>query len=656
MRRLILESDLSLGDIVMLTAAVRDLHLSYPGQFATDVRTPFPDLWKGNPYITPLAKSDRNTEVIYCDCPLIHRANDAPYHYLHAFSEFLNERLGLAIKLTRNGGDIHLLPQERTAPSLVAERLGLEIPYWIIVAGGKYDYTIKWWSDRRYQEVVDHFRGRIQFVQVGSDKDYHPTLDGVLDLTGQTSVRELLRLVYRAQGVLCGVTSLMHLAAAVPCHSPRHITRPCVVVAGGREPTNWEAYPHHQFIHTIGALPCCRDGGCWKSRTFSLGDGSELDRPESLCTDVVGSLPKCMHLITAAQVIQRVQGYFDGGALSYLSPSQVAHVQPLGGGSLSRRSLGVENAQEAASRFLRRLPKMRKRPSGRGILLTAETGSLPAAWIAVRLLRHLGCALPIELWQAAPTPVDELLGHALAPYSVTFRLPTPAPEPGADHPANAEGLKLHALAHSDFREVLLLEAETWPVRNPEDLFREPTYRRTRAAFWPGDQRLEHHRSLWRLCGVPPLDEPQLDSSPVLLDRVQVWDALCLARWYDAQPELFGRHMDGDYDSLHMALRKLGRDFVLPASPSVRLGSVRFQHDFTGRRLFQQLLRRKWKGQPIADFPTDFVHGDVCRQYLAELRTLWPARTAPFLSPTPLGPPMPGGAAATTSVMLRNSSD
>ncbi len=33
--------NLSLGDIVVLTAAVRDLHAQYPGFFTTDVRTSF---------------------------------------------------------------------------------------------------------------------------------------------------------------------------------------------------------------------------------------------------------------------------------------------------------------------------------------------------------------------------------------------------------------------------------------------------------------------------------------------------------------------------------------------------------------------------------------------------------------------------------------
>ena len=45
------------------------------------------------------------------------------------------------------------------------------------------------------------------------------------------------------------------------------------MVAGGREPPHFTAYPHHQYIHTVGALRCCDDGGCWKSRTRALGDG-----------------------------------------------------------------------------------------------------------------------------------------------------------------------------------------------------------------------------------------------------------------------------------------------------------------------------------------------------------------------------------------------
>ena len=213
--------------------------------------------------------------------------------------------------------------------SQVQEITGAAIPFWIIVAGGKRDYTIKWWDQARWQRVVDHFRGRILFVQVGDEKHVHAPLRGVLDFRGKTKLRQLVRLVYHAQGIVCPVTLLMHLAAAIEVKGGKPKNRPCVVVNGGREPVHWEAYPHHQFVHTIGALPCCEHGGCWKSRTVPLGDGDKKD--ESLCVSVLpadlaadrsGPLPRCMDMISAEEVARRVALYFHGGSVNYLTPEQ----------------------------------------------------------------------------------------------------------------------------------------------------------------------------------------------------------------------------------------------------------------------------------------------------------------------------------------------
>jgi ADP-heptose:LPS heptosyltransferase len=263
-------------------------------------------------------------EVIDCKYPLIHASNQVPYHFLQGFAEFLNERLGLQIKPCAFKGDIHISKLEKSWISQVHEITGEDTPFWIVTAGGKFDFTTKWWDDRRYQEVVDYFRGRILFVQVGETGHYHPALEGVLDLRGKTDLRQLVRLVYHSHGVLGPVSLLMHLAAAVEVKTPMPKNRPCVVVAGGREPPNWEAYPHHQFIHTVGALPCCDNGGCWKSRTVPLGDGNEKDRPENLCIDVVKGLPHCLHLITADEVIRRIRLYFDGGTAEFLSAGRYA--------------------------------------------------------------------------------------------------------------------------------------------------------------------------------------------------------------------------------------------------------------------------------------------------------------------------------------------
>lgn len=295
----------------MLTAAVRDLHQLHPGKFVTDVRTSCPELWEHNPRITSLEEDDPKVRHIQCHYPLIQRANHEPWHFLHGYSQYLGQQLGIDLHPTAFRGDIHLSPAERKRPSPVEEAHGDAGPYWIIVAGGKYDYTIKWWHRRRWQEVVDRLQDRITFVQVGGEGDYHPPLRGVIDMRGKTTLRELVRLVYWSEGVLSPVTSLPHLAAAVPLPPHRNRERPCVVVAGGREPPHWEAYPWHRFLHTVGSLPCCASGGCWKSRAVPLGDGSEHDAPKHLCQDfsTAAGLPRCMDLISTDQVIEAITSY-----------------------------------------------------------------------------------------------------------------------------------------------------------------------------------------------------------------------------------------------------------------------------------------------------------------------------------------------------------
>jgi hypothetical protein len=327
----------------MLTAAVRDLHRSNPGRFLTDVRTPCGHLWQNNPWMTTLDDSALDVELIDCEYPLIRQSNTGPWHFIHGFRKFLSDRLNVKIDATEFKGDIHISTLEKSWPSQVAELIEEEIPFWIIAAGGKFDFTIKWWDIHRFQKVVQHFRGRICFVQVGEDGDHHPALRGVLDFRGKTNLRQLIRLVYHSQGILCPVTLLMHLGAAVEFKGNRPKNRPCVVVAGGREPMQWEAYPHHQYISTNGALFCCDNGGCWKSRTVPLNDGDEKDKLENLCVDTVKKrarvpesnsfasyvLPRCMDMISTEEVIRRIEMYFMGGVLQFLTARQMRLVARL---------------------------------------------------------------------------------------------------------------------------------------------------------------------------------------------------------------------------------------------------------------------------------------------------------------------------------------
>ena len=314
MKKVILHCRLSPGDVLMLTAAVAALHAQYPGRYKTDVRTPCPALWENNPFITALEDDDPKMRHIVCHYPLVHDSNKLPYHFIHGFMRHLAGKLRIQLEPTAFRGDIHLSPKERSLTPQVQLLTGQKQPYWIICAGGKYDYTIKWWHRRRWQQVVDAFADRILFVQIGENGHYHPPLKNVLDLRGRTTLRELILLAHHSDGVLCPVTFLMHLAAAVPRPAGVGGLLPCVVVAGGREPSHWESYPGHQYLHTIGALPCCAAGGCWRSRTVPLNDGALHDDPAHLCLrPTPAGLPECMEMIKASHVIDAIQGYCHSG-------------------------------------------------------------------------------------------------------------------------------------------------------------------------------------------------------------------------------------------------------------------------------------------------------------------------------------------------------
>jgi hypothetical protein len=628
-KQIILKCGLPPGDIVALTAAVRDLHVCHPGRFLTDVRTPFPELWENNPHLTPLDAGDPLVQAITCDYPLIRRCNKDASHFLDGFIEFLNARLQLAIRLTQFKGDIHISPEEKAWFSQVQELTGEDTPFWIILAGGKEDVTIKWWETQRYQDVVDHFRGKVQFVQVGRNGDHHPPLNGVIDLRGRTDLRQLIRLVYHAQGVLCPVTCVMHLAAAVEVKGAGPKNRPCVVVAGGREPPHWEAYPHHQFIHTCGALLCCDQGGCWKSRTRPLGDGDERDAPENLCAQPVGALPRCMDMIAPREVIRRVEFYFQGGAVSYLSQSQARCAQAAADLS-TRVTSKVQHMdtvvfKRGAQEFIRRMRASSPMWSGRGIVVCGGGRRyFPSAWVCVQILRRLGCQLPIQLWHLGPEEVTPHLAALLRPLDVQC---VDAFEVRKRHPMrilHGWESKPYAIRHSPFREVLFLDADNVAVVNPEFLFDTPQFGKCGAVFWPDRGIVPADHPIWEICGLPQRAEQAFESGQILIDKTKCQREIELALWMNAHSDFYYRFMYGDKETFHFAWRMLATEYAMPSTPLHDINGTLCQHDFMGRRIFQHRSRPKWNlvaANP--NFPGLLFHSECCR-FLEELSQQWQA--------------------------------
>jgi ADP-heptose:LPS heptosyltransferase len=298
-RKLILKCPLCPGDVLTLTVAVESLHATYPGEYLTDVRTCCPAIWEHNPRITKIADDDPDATKIDMQYPTINQSNQRPVAFVGGYTTFLGEQLSRSLVPTVNRPQLYLSMAELTWTNQIKEHVtrGRDMPFWVVNAGIKGDFTAKQWPVESYQDVVDRTRGRIQWVQIGEKHHDHPTLTGVIDMRGQTDTRQLIRLVNHAAGGLGSVTFLQHLCAA--------FRKPYICLLGGREPLPWVQYPLQHTLHSLGLLSCCREGGCWRSRVMPLGDGDPKDK--SLCEmPVIGlrrPVAKCMAMITPAEVV-----------------------------------------------------------------------------------------------------------------------------------------------------------------------------------------------------------------------------------------------------------------------------------------------------------------------------------------------------------------
>ena len=340
--RFIIRHRWALGDTVLLTGLVRDIHRAYPDQYEIQVDTNFTNVWWNNPHVTKFSEGSlprpTRVEVGWGDAirwnSYARVGNGKEMKHILAWYHYdFEKKTGLHVPVTDPHPDLHFSQEER--PPRIQGR------YWVIFSGGKLDLTNKHWHAHRYQEVVDRLRPYgLNFVQCGAThtKHIHPPISGALNMVGKTeNVRDLWNIIMHAEGVICPVTGAMHIAAA--------LARPCGVVAGGREEPWFEAYVDsfnafgasaspvavpHKFLHTIGLLPCCDVQGCWKRRVVALDQRDLNQKSHTLCRapirpDESHPVAECMDMITVDHVVEAVMDYYDKKVLPPIGEPKKAY-------------------------------------------------------------------------------------------------------------------------------------------------------------------------------------------------------------------------------------------------------------------------------------------------------------------------------------------
>lgn len=200
-RKVIITNNGSLSHVVCLTSAIKALHESNPGQFATDVRCNGMELFHNNPHITVI-----NTEALEVNCTV----SEPNRHMTDAIASKLGTFLGVCVGVKDVRGDIYQTAGEKASTVLLEGILGYSKPYMLIHAGYGYGKAGKWWDG--WDNIIASMPETL-FVQVGNigdrdnkTPDYHyplkdaKNLVSVIDKT--PNMRDLFRLVYHADAVL----------------------------------------------------------------------------------------------------------------------------------------------------------------------------------------------------------------------------------------------------------------------------------------------------------------------------------------------------------------------------------------------------------------------------------------------------------------------
>jgi alpha 1,2-mannosyltransferase len=138
------------------------------------------------------------------------------------------------------------------------------------------------------------------------------------------------------------------------------------------------------------------------------------------------------------------------------------------------------------------------------------------AFISIQLLRKFGCDLPIELWMTE-TEYCSIVKKVLVGLNTQIRVASGRAS-RVSLPTGARWqwfLKPFAIVHSEFRNVMYLDADSFAVADPSFLFCDPRFSDTGAIFWPDVGVTPKEHPIWKEMGVPYRYEPEFESGQIL---------------------------------------------------------------------------------------------------------------------------------------------
>ncbi|MEM6365759.1 MAG: hypothetical protein AAF745_15120 [Planctomycetota bacterium] len=263
------------------------------------------------------------------------------------------------------------------------------------------------------------------------------------------------------------------------------------------------------------------------------------------------------------------------------------------------------------------------------------------AWVTIRTLRFLGCQLPVELWHLGESEMTPTMRSMVQSFDVCCRDAIALAATSGMQRLEGWAIKPFSILHSQFGQVLYLDSDCVPARDPSDLFDDPSFQRYGSLFWTdryrgsGSPHPTVRSAAWPAMNVPFRDEAECESGQMLIDRERMRLELSLTLHFNQHAEYYYQFLYGDKDTFRLAWHRLGRHFNTVAyGPSSPVGfRVLYHFDPDGTLVFQHRARSKWSLENANAILPGFRHRDACETYLKELRLHWPSILDEFANAT-----------------------
>lgn len=266
----------------------------------------------------------------------------------------------------------------------------------------------------------------------------------------------------------------------------------------------------------------------------------------------------------------------------------------------------------------------KERFSGKGIVMCGGNNKYyPSLYVNIRMLRLLGCELPIEVYYIGEKEMDPKTISILEENENVKCIN--ACDFEEKYPIRIHGgweSKVYCIINSSFEEVLFMDADNTALVNPAYLFEEEQYKNTGAILWPDFECWKHDEKMWEILGIRYRKELQVESGQVLVNKSKCWKEINMAKYFCDYSDYYFKLFYGDKETFHFGWRYFDSLYGMPPHPDWIENGIIVQKDFGGAWVFSHRAQAKFKINKTHKICMSMPYEQETLDLIDELSHMW----------------------------------